>query len=54
MLQALIILVLFPCFEHLRLPLGQIGPHGEIGLGKLQRRLIVRFGCQAYNLLYLN
>ncbi len=49
-LQASIVLLVFPNLEHLRLPLGQIPSHREIGLRQLQRRLILRVCCQSYNL----
>ena len=34
-------LLLIPPGQQFRLPLGKIGLHGKIGLGKIQRRLII-------------
>ena len=48
LLQHLVVQVhIVPALEHVGLPLGQTGPHGEVGLGEIDGLIVVHVSCSS-------
>ena len=51
--QLVVQVQIVPVLEHVGLPLGQAGPHGEVGLGQVDGLVVVHGSCSSIYEIYL-